>query len=234
MSDLQTFEDQAGELAAAPRRSRFRGVLTELAVVGLWFVVAGLVAGLVWWRITPLAEFTRTSNGLRMGEEQLGVQVSSDGWFAVIAMVGGALSGLLLAAWRRRDSVVTVLLLPIGAGIATGLMVLLGDLLGPADPRSVSTASLAVGDKVPLQLHVHAHGVLLIWPLAALLGAFVVLIFLLPSSPRSVPPPRPGADWPWPAGQPAGPAQETPLAGSAESGGSAEASGPEDSPRSGS
>ena len=58
----------------------------------------GVLGAFVWWQLTPLAEFTRTATNAQMDEEQLGRQVAADGWFFVVAAVGGLLSGMLLAA----------------------------------------------------------------------------------------------------------------------------------------
>jgi hypothetical protein len=158
--------------ARAPSRSR--PLIGDAAVVLGWFVVLGLVAAVLWWQLAPLAEYTRTSSNAEMGEEQLGVQVAADGWYAVIAAVGGLLSGVGLLAWRRRDPVAMVVLVAVGALLAGWVMLRVGLWLGPADPKTV-LPHVPVGAKVPLQLEPHAHGVLAIWPITALLGAIGVI-----------------------------------------------------------
>jgi len=142
-------------------------------VVG-WFAVAALIGAFVWWQVTPLAAFTRTANNATMDEEQLAKQFGADGWFFVIAAVGGLVSGLVLTLLRRRNPILVVLLLVLGAAFATFLMIEVGLLLGPSDPSSV-LASTPVGGKVPLQLKVDAHGVWFVWPITSLVGGIIAL-----------------------------------------------------------
>jgi hypothetical protein len=149
-------------------------LVRDVAVVLGWFVVAAVLGALLWWQITPLAEYTRTATNAEMGEDQLGRQVSADGWFFVIGGVGGLLSGVALSFLRRRDPVATVVLVTLGGLLATWLMLRLGLWLGPANPKDVLT-DVPVGHKVPLQLKTSADGVLFAWPLGALLGAIAVL-----------------------------------------------------------
>lgn len=149
-------------------------LVRDAGFVLAWFVVLGVVGALVWWQLTPLAEFTRTASNAEMGEEQLGRQVSADGWYFTVAAVGGLLSGIALLSLRRRDPVTTVVLVTLGALLAGWVMLRVGLWLGPPDPKSV-LPGVAVGAKVPLQLEPHAHGVLYVWPVAALLGAIGVI-----------------------------------------------------------
>ena len=140
---------------------------------------AAIVLG--WWQVTPLAEYTRTAQSAAMDEEQLGRQVATDGWFFTIAAVGGLASGVALLGLRRRDPLAMVVLVTLGAGLASGLMALVGLWLGPDAPKDVLTG-IAVGGKVPLQLKLHATGALFVWPIAALIGA-VGVIWGLDESP---------------------------------------------------
>lgn len=160
--------------APEPSQSAVREALTSLSVVLAWFGVAAVIAAVVWWQVTPLAEFTRTADNATMDEEQLAKQFGTDGWFFVLAAVGGLVSGLLLVLLRRRNPVLMVVLVAIGGAFATLVMLQVGLLLGPSDPSSV-LASTPVGAKVPLQLEPQAHGVWFVWSIAALVGAVIAL-----------------------------------------------------------
>jgi hypothetical protein len=146
----------------------------DVVVVAAWFVVAAIIGALLWWQLTPLAEYTRTATSAEMGEDELGRQVSADGWFFVIGAVGGLVSGVALLLLRRRDPVAMVVLVTLGGLLASWLMLRLGLWLGPPNPKDV-LPDVAVGHKVPLQLKTSADGVVFAWPLAALLGAVAVL-----------------------------------------------------------
>jgi hypothetical protein len=146
----------------------------DAAVVLAWFVVAAVIAAVLWWQLTPLAEYTRTATNAEMGEDQLGKQVNADGWYFVIAAAGGLVSGVALLLLRRRDPVAMVALVALGSLLAAWLMLRLGVWLGPAAPKDV-LPHVPVGHKVPLQLRTSASGVHYAWPVAALIGAAVVL-----------------------------------------------------------
>jgi hypothetical protein len=146
----------------------------DLGVVLGWFVALGVLAAVVWWQLTPLAEYTRTATNAEMGEEELGRQVSADGWYVVIAAVGGLLSGVGLLSIRKRDPLAMVVLVTLGSLLCAWVMLRVGLWLGPADPKS-ALPHAAVGAKVPMQLKPHASGVVYVWPITALLGAIGVV-----------------------------------------------------------
>lgn len=157
----------------------FRGLrpfVHEVAVVAGWFAVLGVAGAVVWELVTPLAAYTRTAENGTMGEEELARQFGATGWFLVIGAVGGFVSGVALLLLRRRSPVLTVLLVAVGGALATFVMVRVGLVLGPPDPNAV-LGTVAVGDKVPLQLQVEGAGVYFVWSIAALAGAVAALLF---------------------------------------------------------
>ena len=167
-------EPAAGSDEHDERALAVREGLTSLSVVLVWFGVAALIGAVVWWQVTPLAEYTRTADGGALDEEQLSKQFSSDGWFFVVAAVAGLVSGLLLVLLRRRNPVLMVVLVALGGAFATFVMVQVGLALGPGDPGK-ALATTAVGDTVPLRLRIEAHGLWFVWSIAALLGAIGAL-----------------------------------------------------------
>jgi hypothetical protein len=151
-----------------------RPLVRDLGFVLVWFVVLGVVGALVWWQVTPLAEYTRTATSAEMGEEQLGRQVAADGWYVAIAALGGLLSGVALLALRHRDPLAMVVLVTLGGLLSAWVMLRVGLWLGPADPKTV-LPDVAVGDQVPFQLKPKTTGVLYVWPIGVLLGALGVI-----------------------------------------------------------
>lgn len=148
--------------------------LRDAVVVLVWFVVAAVVAAVIWWQVTPLPVYTRTKQGAVMDQVQLGGQVAVDGWYFLLAVGLGLVSGVVLTAWRRRDAVATVVLVALGAVAAAWIAIVLGRWLGPPDPHGLMN-HLAVGAHAPVQLQLTSHGEWLVWPMAALLGAVAVL-----------------------------------------------------------
>jgi hypothetical protein len=149
-------------------------VLVDVAVVAVWFAVAGLVGAWAWNQLVTLPELTKVGNSASMASEELARQVGIDGWFFMIALVGGLVSGVLLTAWRRRDPLLTVALVALGAGFASWLMIHVGRALGPDDPIAKLRA-LPEGAHASDQLRLHAHGVAWVWPIAAAFGALIYL-----------------------------------------------------------
>lgn len=154
---------------------RLRPALADAALVLSLFAVLGLVGAVVWDLLAPLAEYTRTADNGTMDEGELARQFGATGWYFVIAAVGGVLGGIALLLRRRRDPILMVLLVAVGGALAAFLMAQVGLALGPSDPEQV-LPTVAVGDKVPLQLQVEGLGVYFTWSIAALAGALGALL----------------------------------------------------------
>lgn len=145
-----------------------------VAVLGTSLAL-GLVGGVLWWLLTEPALFEVGEQGtLGMGEVELADRFSATGWFTVLAVVFGVLSGGALTWWRSRDPILTAVLLVAGSVLGTLVMAGVGRLLGPADPETVA-ATARPGTLVPAALEVGAGVVYLVWTIAALAGALMVL-----------------------------------------------------------
>ena len=145
-----------------------------VVVIGI-LLVLGLAGGVLWWLLVDPAAYTKTRDGGVMSEAALRRQFSADGVYAVIAAVTGLVAGLVLTWWRSRDPLLTSLLLILGAALAAAVMALTGHLLGPGDPGT-ALREAKVGAQVPLRLEVDTFSVYLVWPVAVLAGALVVLL----------------------------------------------------------
>lgn len=171
--------------AEEPRRplARVLPYLVDAWIVVVWFAVAGVIGALIWWQVTPLAAYTRTAENGTMDEQQLAIQIATDGWYFVVAALGGLLSGVALLLWRRRDPVVLVLMVGAAGFLASVVMLKVGLWLGPADPKHV-LQHIAVGQKASLQLkplgakgHPFDGGSLwFVWSAASLAGAVLALL----------------------------------------------------------
>jgi len=151
-----------------------RPVVIDVLVVVVWFAVAGVLGAVVWWQLSDLPQVTRSGNTAVLSPEELTKQISADGWYFVIAAVGGLVSGVALLAWRRRDPLLMVVLVALGAGLAAWLMLRVGLALGP-DKVPGALKGAADGAHVSEQLELRASGMAWIWPLAASFGALIDL-----------------------------------------------------------
>jgi hypothetical protein len=157
------------------RHGRVRSVVTDLVVILGSYLLLGVLCGLLWWLLVDPAMFTKSEGGGgAMGELELSNRFNGDGWYAVIGAVAGLVSGVLLTWWRSRDFLLTTVLLLLGTAVAAAVMAVTGHWLGPGDPDA-ALAAVQVGDQVPVQLEVTAKATYLVWPMAALVGALVVL-----------------------------------------------------------
>jgi heme/copper-type cytochrome/quinol oxidase subunit 2 len=149
-------------------------VLRDVVVVLAWFLVAGLVAGVVWWLVADPPQATRAAEGVVVEPQELTKQVSIDGWYFVVAAVGGLLSGIALLAWRHRDPLLMVVLVTLGGGLAALVSLRLGHLLGPgAVLEALRGKPQGAHALEPLTLH--ATGMEWVWPATAAMGALVHL-----------------------------------------------------------
>jgi hypothetical protein len=130
--------------------------------------------GLVWWLLAPLPPVVKRADGLyRAGVEVNEASVAADGWFAVTALVAGIAVAVAVYLLTRPGRVVPLVALAVGGGLGAVVAWRTGALLGPGD--LVSTAKgLAVGSHFSGPLDVSAYGVLLAWPMGAVIAYFAV------------------------------------------------------------
>lgn len=149
---------------STPRPARWTAARPDLAqsLVAVAVIVgAGLVWGLLWWRLAPTAATVVQDGGVYLqGHQEL--MAAQDGWFAVL---GAATGALLAVVWpivvRQRQ--VAALLVGLAGCVAAGLIAWgLGVWLGPSSLRD----QLAAGVKAPITpLVLHTPVALLFAPL---------------------------------------------------------------------
>ena len=144
-----------------------------VAVLGVLLLLA-LAAGLLWPHLVDPVQVVLTPDGAVSDEVALAQQFDDDGWYAVLAAAGGTLAGAVLTVWRSRDPVRTVLLLAVGAFLAAWVMAQVGSAVGPPTAATAFEGA-RVGTTAPAPVDVHAAAAYLVWPMAALFGAVVVL-----------------------------------------------------------
>lgn len=139
-----------------------------------WSALAGLPVGLVWWLIAPLPRISKHADGLyRAGGEGNEAAIAADGWFAVLAVVTGIVIALVVHLLTRPGRVLPLVGLAVGGVIGAIVAWRFGALLGPGEIEATARG-LKVGARFDGPLDVTALGVLLAWPLAAVITYFAV------------------------------------------------------------
>lgn len=151
-----------------------RAILVDVAVILGLFLLAGVLAGILWPHLVDPVLVQRNKAGISTGEVALSNRFSNDGWYSVLGGVGGLLLGAVAVAWRGTHEVVTLLVVTAGAMLAALVSAWLGHRLGPEDPN-LALADAAVGATAPDVVRVTANVVYLTWPIAAVVGALLVL-----------------------------------------------------------
>ena len=137
-------------------------------------VLAALPVGLTWWLLAPLTLVQKRADGLyRVGGEGDESAVAADGWFAGIAIVAGVVVALAVYLRTRPGRVVPLVALVVGGVLGSLAAWQLGHLLGP-DALLATAADQPMGARFRGPLDVSAYGVLLAWPMAAVITYFAV------------------------------------------------------------
>jgi hypothetical protein len=160
--------------SSSASRSPTRALATDAVIILGVLLLLAVVAGLVWPRLVEPVPFVRTRQGIVSDEVALAHEFDDVGWYVVLAAGVGAVAGGVLAWSRSRDPVATVLLLLAGAAGAAWVMAQVGTAVGPPSPATV-LADAPLGASAPARVEVHALAAYLVWPIAVLFGAVVVL-----------------------------------------------------------
>ena len=160
-----------------PLRTELRAGL--LVVVGC--AVGGVLVGVVWRLVVPLAVLQKEATGvLQVGGAE--TEVAADGWFAVCAALAGVLAAVAAALLLRSGRLGAVAGLAVGGLLGALVAWRVGLLLSP--PAVAASAKAArVGDTFDGPLRMSAYGVLLAWPTAAVISFFAIVAGLDVESP---------------------------------------------------
>lgn len=159
-------------------------LVRALLVTAVVLIAAGVLGAWLWTQLADPPTFRVVKANAVMGEEQAGRQFGVDLSYALIGLGLSAPLGFL-AGWRwHRVGWPLVVAAAVGAGLGAVVAWRVGIAWGPADPATLWRGA-QVGDRLPEQLDVHAEGLLLSWPVGALVGVLLaVLVFWRPSRSR--------------------------------------------------
>ncbi len=146
--------------------SRYRADIgTALLVIGVVTLV-GLPIGALWNAIAPHPVILVSGGRLFLENPEGKEFIAADGWFAVLGAAAGVLSAGAAYARYRDHGVGAVLGLVLGGVFGALVAWRFGHAIGPAD-AAVQARTIAENQPFTIPVDVRAHGVLLLWPIAA-------------------------------------------------------------------
>lgn len=155
-----------------PAGRRVHGHVGALLLVLGVLIVAGGLAGVLWHLIAPRTEYVFRDGIGYFTEPVPTAPIAADGWFAVIALAAGVLSGSLAQGFLHKRIVGAVIGLGIGTVFASLIAWQVGHWFGTAEFEQ-AVESVRDGTKLLAPLDVRAKGILTLWPLAAMLTIFL-------------------------------------------------------------
>lgn len=157
-----------------------RRLALQLGLVVAALAAVGALAGVVWqWIWTPTVGVVvdhRWTAGDALGLQH---EFSGTGWYVVVALVAGVVSGVVAALLVDRVPLLTLAAVVVGSALAAWVMLLVGSALGPPDP-DVAARTADDGTRLPMQLSVTGRSPWIALPSGALIGLLVVFIGLSP------------------------------------------------------
>ena len=135
------------------------------ALVVVLCVVLGALAGVVWWKVAPVAQVRIESNGGFFVDPDPEQYVASDAWFGALTALVGLGAGLYVWRVTRSWPLVAVVGLTLGGVLGSLVAWQVGKVLGRVDVDAVT--KLPVGTVVAVRLDLVAKGLLVVFPVVA-------------------------------------------------------------------
>jgi hypothetical protein len=204
MAEIQHPTSERPRLAPAG----LRVILTTAGIV-VGGAVLGIVGGLVWAAVAPRAVFMVSAPGVAyVVNPETSAFIAADGWFSVVAAVGGVLIGVAgYVIGVRRYGPLPVAGVLAGATAAAFVAAWTGRQVGLGAFRHELGAAKA-GALIRQPVVLGAHGALAFWPLAAGATVGIIELILALADRRRRAAPGPAAQAPLAAGPPSGRGQE--------------------------
>lgn len=153
----------------AERAARRRADLRDAAVVTVAVAVLGIALGLLWLWLAPRIPLISDGKAVFLKDTEGEGAIGADGTFALLGLAFGALSAAGVFLWRRRGGVLLVLALAVGGLLGSLLAWRFGIWFGPTGDVAAHAREVGAGVTFDAPLKMRAYGVLLAWPLGAMI-----------------------------------------------------------------
>ncbi|NNG89849.1 hypothetical protein DEH18_08955 [Streptomyces sp. NHF165] len=146
-----------------------RRELRDAALVAVAVTVLGVLLGLLWLWLAPRVPLYTDGRAVYLKDPEGEESIGADGTFALLGVVFGVVTGLILFLVRRRGGVGLVAGLAVGGLLGSVLAWRLGVWLGPETDLVAAARAAGRNATFDAPLKLAAKGVLLAWPFAGLL-----------------------------------------------------------------
>ncbi|WP_282793180.1 DUF2567 domain-containing protein [Streptomyces sp. CC224B] len=172
-------QDEEG--GPGPRRE-----IGQAAVIMVAVAVSGVLLGLLWLWLAPRVPLIADKQAVYLkdteGEQAIGV----DGTFTLLGLAFGFVTALVVFLVRRRGGIPLVVGLGLGSLLGAVLAWRAGVWLGPETDVVAHARSVGRGVVFDAPLELKAKGVLLAWPVAAMVTHLVLTALFGPRDPEPV------------------------------------------------
>ncbi|WP_258050144.1 ABC transporter permease [Streptomyces finlayi] len=201
----------------APGRRPLYGqeVATELRqalVITALLTAAGAVLGLLWLWLAPRVPLISDDTAVFLKDSEGEEAVAADGTFVLLALGFGTVAAVAVFLYRRRGGILLVAGLALGGLLGSLLAWGIGVWFGPSSDVVARAREAGKGVTFDAPLELHAPGVVLAWPVVAMLVHLGLTALFAPRDPE--PEWGPGDGWgPGPGPGPGGPGGSGPGGG---------------------
>ncbi|GHE40073.1 hypothetical protein GCM10018785_07060 [Streptomyces longispororuber] len=163
-----------------------RREIAQAAVIMVAVAVSGVLLGLLWLWLAPRVPLIADKQAVYLkdteGEQAIGV----DGTFTLLGLAFGFVTALVVFLARRRGGIPLVVGLGLGSLLGAVLAWRAGVWLGPETDVVAHARSVGQGVVFDAPMELKAKGVLLAWPVAAMVTHLVLTALFGPRDPEPV------------------------------------------------
>ncbi|MBJ3807494.1 DUF2567 domain-containing protein [Streptomyces flavofungini] len=176
--------ETAYEEGGAPVTTDLKADVRDAVVIMVAVAASGVLLGLLWLWLAPtvplIADKTTVYLKDTEGEQAIGV----DGTFALLGLAFGLLSAVVVFLVRRRGGIPLVVGLAAGGLLGAVLAWKVGVWVGPETDVAAHARSVGAGVVFDAPMELKAKGVLLAWPVAAMVFQLVLTGLFGPRDPE--------------------------------------------------
>ncbi|ARX82845.1 hypothetical protein SMD44_02259 [Streptomyces alboflavus] len=176
--------EAAHEEGGAPVPTDLKADVRDAVVIAVAVAASGVLLGLLWLWLAPTVPLIADKTNVYLkdteGEQAIGV----DGTFALLGLAFGLVSAVVVFLVRRRGGIPLVVGLAAGGLLGAVLAWKVGVWVGPETDVAAHARSVGAGVVFDAPMELKAKGVLLAWPVAAMVAQLVLTGLFGPRDPE--------------------------------------------------